>query len=164
MVRMIIAGSRKFTDYEKLEKDTINLIFRIGRKYPNLNLYSVNENDNTFKINKDSIEIISGMAKGADSLAVEFAKKWNLTLKKFPANWNDFTEMRCHIKVGKNGERYNSYAGNNRNRRMADYAIKDNSFAVLALFWDGKSRGSRNMKFEAKRHGMKIFETIVQFN
>ena len=73
MVRMIIAGSRKFTDYEKLEKDTINLIFRIGRKYPNLNLYSVNEDDNTFKINKDSIEIISGMAKGADSLAVEFA-------------------------------------------------------------------------------------------
>ena len=61
-----------------------------------------------------------------------------------------------------NGRKYNVYAGCNRNRQMAEYAVTGGAYAVLALFWNGKSKGSMNMKSEAKKHGMKIFEKVIE--
>jgi hypothetical protein len=57
--------------------------------------------------------------------------------------------------------RYNALAGHNRNRAMAEYATSDDNFGVLILFWDGKSKGSKNMKNQAVIFGMKIFEILI---
>lgn len=166
MVRIIIAGSRNFNDYDFVKREMISLIYRISINYPNLNLCSIYHDDTSkkFKINKENIEIISGMASGADSLGVRFANEFGITLKEFPAKWEDFTVMRCNIKTSANGRKYNSLAGHNRNIEMANYAIKDKSYPVLALFWDEKSKGSANMKSEAKKRGINIFEKIIMIN
>jgi len=71
MTRIIIAGSRKFNDYEKMLKTLdelgINLINTI-----------------------DPIEIVSGHASGADSLGERFAKAYNYPLKIFQADWDKY--------------------------------------------------------------------------
>ena len=100
--RVIIAGGRDFEDYAALEcfADTVLRT----------------------KLNYD-IEIVSGDAKGADTLGQKYAEKRGYRIKHFPANWNVF------------GKR----AGMVRNEQMADYAD-----ACIA-FWDGASHGAKNM-------------------
>jgi len=88
----------------------------------------------------DNIEIVSGTCRGADSLGERYAKEHNLAVKKFPAYWNAF------------GKR----AGIMRNAEMADYAN------ALVAFWDGKSKGTKNMICEAKKRGLRT--TIVRYN
>jgi hypothetical protein len=68
-------------------------------------------------------EIVSGLAKGVDTLALEFAKLHNLPVKLFPADW----------------KKYGRFAGPKRNEEMAMYA--DYGVAV----WDGQSRGTKHM-------------------
>jgi hypothetical protein len=88
-------------------------------------------------IKDKDVEIVSGMARGVDSLAVIYAKKYNLSLKKFPADWS----------IGKQ-------AGHIRNAEMANYAD------MLILIWDGKSSGSKSMLNIAKRKNFEIVEVI----
>ena len=38
----------------------------------------------------EEIEIVSGLAAGADSLGCLYAHERNLPVKHFPANWNKF--------------------------------------------------------------------------
>lgn len=70
-----------------------------------------------------AISIVTGMAKGADSLGYYFAIKNNVVAYKFPANWNQ----------------YGKSAGMIRNKQMGDFADG------LLAFWDGKSRGTKQM-------------------
>lgn len=79
-------------------------------------------------------EIVSGGANGADYLGERFAKENGIVIKKFPANWN------LHGKS----------AGPIRNKQMAEYAD------ALICFWDGKSRGTKNMIDEATTRGLEI--------
>lgn len=76
----------------------------------------------------DIIEIVSGCAEGADKLGEQYAKEYGLKVKKFPANWKQF---------GKE-------AGPIRNAEMAWYADE------CVAFWDGQSRGTKNMINVAK--------------
>ena len=69
-------------------------------------------------------EIISGTAKGADRLGEQFAAEFDIPVNRFPADWN---------KHGK-------AAGPIRNELMAQACTN------AILFWDGKSRGTHNMK------------------
>lgn len=73
MLRIVIAGSRFFNDYKTLEKVTIKKLFELNKMYPQLNLLTIDRENNLYKINRENLEIISGMASGADSLAVQFA-------------------------------------------------------------------------------------------
>lgn len=84
------------------------------------------------------IEFISGTAKGADSLGEKFAKSRGYSLKFFPADWN----------------KYGKAAGPIRNKQMAEYASEERG--VLFAFWDGKSRGSKNMIELAKTYGLEV--------
>src|SRR6187401_1706565 len=61
--------------------------------------------------------VISGKANGVDKLGEEYAKKNNLPIMKFPANW----------------DLYGKSAGYIRNDEMAK-----NAEALIAV-WDGKS-------------------------
>jgi hypothetical protein len=75
-----------------------------------------------------NIEIVSGCAQGADSLGAQYAKENNIPLKLFPAQW----------------DLYGKSAGYKRNLQMAEYAD------ALIAFWDGKSKGTKNMLYLAQ--------------
>lgn len=160
MLRMVIAGSRFFNDYNLFELEMIKILFELNKKYPQHNILFIDREKKLFKINPSSLEIISGMAKGADSLAVKFAYEHNLALKEFPADWNNLDVSPCRIATNSHGS-YNALAGHNRNKDMAVYASSDDAFGVLVLFWDSKSKGSKNMKNQAIAFGLEIYERII---
>ena len=76
-----------------------------------------------------SIIIISGGASGADALGEKFAKKHKLQVERYPAEW----------------DKYGKFAGPRRNAQMAKAAD------AVIVFWDGKSRGTKNMIECAKK-------------
>lgn len=160
MLRIIIAGSRFFEDYNLFESTMFKVLFHLNKEYPQYKILVINKEERLFKINPCSLEIISGMAKGADTLAVRFANKYNLALKEFPADWNNLNVLPCRVITNSYGS-YNALAGHKRNRDMAVYASSDDAFGVLVLFWDGKSKGSKNMKSQAVAFGLEIYENII---
>lgn len=80
-------------------------------------------------------EIVSGMAKGADTLGCMYAEEFDLKLHKFPAQW----------------DLHGRKAGPLRNIEMAKFAD-----SLLAL-WDGKSKGTKHMIDEATKRGLKVW-------
>lgn len=82
------------------------------------------------------LEIVSGMAKGADMLAYKLAIANEIEVTSFPADWTDMTEP-CVPRSNQYGE-YNALAGMNRNKEMGDYAD------MLIAFSNG-SRGTADM-------------------
>ena len=99
-MRVIIAGGRDFMEYELLSEACTDIF-----------------------MNKEVTEIVSGCAKGADKVGEKYAEVNNISIKKFPADWN----------------KYGKGAGYRRNNEMADYAD------VLIAFWNGESKGTKNM-------------------
>lgn len=83
-------------------------------------------------------EIVSGGARGVDLAGESLALETHVPVKRFPAEWD---------KHGKG-------AGPIRNKQMAEYAD------ALLLIWDGKSRGSANMKSEMQRLKKPIYEVV----
>lgn len=68
MVRIIIAGSRDFNSYKKLEQTM----------------------DRYLELITDDVEIICGGARGADSLGEIYAQLHNIKCVKFPADWDTY--------------------------------------------------------------------------
>lgn len=111
MYKIIINGSRDFNNYTYLRLMLKEYIM-------------------TNQINPESIEIISGGAKGADTLAIKFAKEYNLNYKVMNADW----------------DKYGKRAGIIRNAEMLTYAISNpNDIAILISFWNGTSKGTKHM-------------------
>jgi len=73
MIRIIIAGGRKFNNYDLLVDSFKELILELKEKH---------------NISKSDVEIISGGASGADKLGELLAQRNSLKLSKFPADWN----------------------------------------------------------------------------
>ena len=109
-MRTIVAGSREITD--------IKIVYNImmASKFP-------------------IKTIISGGAKGVDSLGEEIAKYYNIPLEIHPADW----------------DQYGKSAGYKRNELMASKAD------ALVAIWDGQSKGTKHMIDIAKRYKLKIF-------
>ena len=101
--KVVIAGGRDFNDFPGLCNVMDKLLER------------------QIKINK--ITIISGGARGADTLGERYARLRNFGLVKMKADWN---------KHGKS-------AGFVRNKEML--VLTDG----VVCFWDGKSRGTKHM-------------------
>lgn len=80
------------------------------------------------------MEVVSGRAKGADRLGELWAEVYRVKVIQYPADW----------------DQYGKAAGHKRNYAMARYAD------VLMAFWDGESRGTRNMIDTALREGLEI--------
>lgn len=91
---------------------------------------------------KDYVEIISGCVQGADKLGERYALDNCHFIKRYPADW----------------ERYGKSAGPIRNREMAEYAAEKNG--VLFAFWDGKSKGTKNMIETAEKFGLETHVVI----
>lgn len=89
------------------------------------------------------LEVVSGGAKGIDESGEEFVKlikEDTIFLTRFPADW----------------DKHGKAAGPIRNKQMADYAD------ALLLIWDGKSKGSANMKTTMQKLNKPIYEVIIQ--
>jgi len=99
-MKIIVAGSRDFND-KKLLFSKVDKI----------------------KISLNISEIVSGTARGADTLGEQYAEENGLKCTKFSAEW----------------DLYGKSAGHKRNSLMGEYT----DYALV--FWDGKSRGSKNM-------------------
>lgn len=81
-------------------------------------------------------EVVSGGAYGVDSAGEDFARKNNISIKRFIPDWS------------KHGKR----AGPLRNASMAAYGD------ILLLIWDGKSAGSKSMLSSM----MKLNKLVIQ--
>lgn len=66
MFKVIVAGSRTFNDFDLLCEKL------------DFFLQAIN----------DDIEIVSGMAAGADTLGVKYAQKKGYSVQEFPAQWD----------------------------------------------------------------------------
>lgn len=84
-------------------------------------------------------EVVSGCAKGPDTMGELWAEYFSLPITKFPANWT----------------KYGRGAGHIRNAEMAEYAD------ALIAFWDGVSAGTANMINLAKAKGLKTHVIMV---
>ena len=110
-MKLIIAGGRNFTDYDLL-KTKIDRILS----------------------NTESVEVVSGGARGADALGERYAKERSHSCTIFPADW----------------DKYGRGAGYIRNKQMAQYATH------LIAFWDGKSKGTKHMITLANEYALKV--------
>ena len=120
-LRVIIAGSRDFNDYELLKKSAIEIITKTTML-------------------PDLTRIVSGGARGADTLGERFANEMGLEISRFIPDWDGL------------GKR----AGYVRNAEMAKFAVEDDNDGMLIAFWDGKSRGTKHMIDLAKRYGLEV--------
>lgn len=96
------------------------------------NLLSVKQRTHT-------VVIISGTARGADQMGERYARERGYEIRQFPADW----------------EQYGKSAGHIRNAKMAD-----NADALIA-FWDGESKGTKNMIDNARRKGLAV--RVIQY-
>jgi hypothetical protein len=85
-------------------------------------------------------EVVSGHAKGVDTLGELWADFYNVPVKLFPADW----------------ETHGKRAGFIRNAAMAEYAD-----ALIAV-WDGKSKGTQHMIETARTAGLTVFVLRVR--
>lgn len=123
-MKVIIAGGRRFKP-TKVDSAILN---RLYKKYK-------------------FTEVVSGKAKGADKFGEIWAKKNNIHVEPFPADWNDMSKPFV-IKYHPNKKAYNALAGNKRNKKMAEYAD------AVILFPGGS--GTNDMRKLSKQHNLKI--------
>jgi hypothetical protein len=100
-MKCIIAGSRTITDYDEVKKAFDECPFK-----------------------SDITEIVSGAAKGVDTLGEKLAFERDIKLSRFPADWN----------------LYKKRAGVIRNQQMGDYAD-----CAIVVMPEGGSTGSLHM-------------------
>lgn len=118
-LRIMIAGSRTYDNYTEL-KTTINKV-----------LSSLSAEKNV----KYNPIIISGKAKGADTLGEKYANEHGYNIEEYPAKWKDLNVEPCKIKYNQYGA-YNCLAGMNRNKDMVN--VSD----IVFMFHDGESKGT----------------------
>lgn len=118
-LKLIVAGGRDFNDYERLSAAIISVADMMVGHSPG-----------------KQVAIVSGMARGADDLAVRFARNNTVKLYEMPADWDT----------------YGKSAGYRRNINMSD--VGD----AALVFWDGKSRGTRHMITTMHQLGKPVYE------
>lgn len=117
-MKIIIAGTRTFTDKHFLFTEMNKLVTKLNLQY---------------------FSVVSGTQDGADKLGEKWAEERNLVCERFPPDW----------------DKYKKAAGPIRNAEMADVAD------ICVVFWDGKSKGSRNMIETALSKGLLV--KIIKF-
>jgi len=124
-MRVIIAGSRSINN---CEQQIIEVLKEIKQRH-----------------NFVTLEIISGGARGVDKCAKDFAIKYGIRYKEFPAEWN----------------KYGKSAGPIRNQKMIDYAKEGFSNYLIAI-WDGYSRGTKDIIDRAIKNDIPYVRIIVK--
>ena len=112
-MKIAIVGSRDFVDYD-------NFVQRLNKIL----------NENQIKVSV----IVSGGARGVDTLAERFAEENHLETKIFKPNW----EIGRHAAFLRNTD------------------IVESADIVIA-FWDGFSRGTKDSITKAKKRNKRLF-------
>ena len=119
-MRILVCGGRDFDDrkflYQELEKVAIDHLFIDGNENPT------------------GVQIISGMARGADTLAVDWAKLNYCEVLEYPADW----------------DKHGKAAGPIRNQEMLEQGKPD-----LVLAFPG-GRGTAHMVRIAEQAGVEV--------
>jgi len=118
--KVIVAGGREFNDYSLLCQTCDRMLSQKQRTH--------------------SIVIVSGTARGADTLGERYAQERGYSIEQYPADW----------------EHAGKAAGFIRNAQMASVAD------ALIAFWDGQSRGTAHMIELARKHELQV--RVVPFN
>lgn len=92
--------------------------------------------------------LVSGMAAGVDLIGVVWAEDNDIVVIDYPADWYSIKPGDI-VKLTTNGKPYSLNAGYRRNKLMAE-----NADALIA-FWNGKSGGTDNMIYEARKAKLK---------
>ena len=111
-MKIAVIGSRTFDKYESV----VNILSKLG-----------------------VTEIISGGAKGADTLAERYAKEFDIPTKIFLPDW----------------ETYGKKAGFMRNTQIIEEC------EMVVAFWDGESKGTKDSLDKAEKLGKKVM--IIPF-
>lgn len=114
---LLIAGSRDYADYKEFCKITDYLLSLVQEKY--------------------DVLIIEGEARGADTLARNYASDKKYQVAPFPAQWDV----------------YGKSAGYYRNELMVSELSLYPHRAAL-FFWDGQSRGTKHCISEVDKAGI----------
>lgn len=103
--RVAVIGSRDFNNYNQMKDvlDKLSMVVEI-------------------------VSIVSGGAKGADTLAERYADEHGIPKTIYQADWSDLSHPDALIKPNKFGKLYDARAGFRRNR-----TIVDNSDVVIAF-------------------------------
>jgi len=131
MQKLAVVGSRSFNDYAFLSQ----VLDRYRQRY-------------------GEIEIITGGADGADTLAERYATEHHLVLTVFPADWTNLSAPDAVIRMRRDGTQYDARAGLRRNLKIV--AACD----VLIAFWDGSSTGTRHSIKYARKEGKTVYVFI----
>ncbi len=118
-MKIIVAGSRSIDDFGVVKFCIDNSIKELKQNY---------------KV--ESIEIVSGGARGVDRLGERYARDNNLPIKQFIPDWDNQGKV----------------AGFFRNQAMADYAD-----CLIAIRSTGKSNGTDDMVRRAKNSDLIVF-------
>lgn len=119
-MRMLVCGGRDFRDYDRMDAELARIIepYHHRGDWPPV--------------------VISGGARGADSLAHDWAYRNSFEFLEFPADW----------------EKHGKAAGPIRNQQMIDEAAPD----VVVAFPGG--RGTADMVRRAKKAGIETIEIL----
>ena len=112
--KVIIAGGRDFDDYDLLKEKGDYLL--------------------SLKSKTHKIVIVSGHARGADTMGERYAQERGFACELHPADW----------------KKHGKAAGPIRNAEMAEVSN------ALIAFWDGESRGTKSMIDLAKKKGLTV--------
>ena len=106
MFKVIIAGSREFDNYDMLKEKCDKILSR-----------KVDEGE--------EIVIVSGTARGADTLGEKYAEERGYKIERYPANW----------------DKYGKRAGYLRNKKMAEVS----NACIVFLSSKAENKGSKMM-------------------
>ena len=118
---LLVVGSRSFNNFELLYKTLEDIVD-----------------------NNENVVIVSGGARGADTLAKQYAELKKFEYKEFPANW----------------DLYGKSAGYRRNEQMHQF-IADKKNRMCIAFWDGKSVGTKHNFVLSEQYNNKL--KIIRF-
>jgi hypothetical protein len=113
-MKIAVVGSRSFNDYEYLKEKLNDFMFSFMIFY---------------------CTIVSGGAKGADSLAAKFAKEEGWGLEEYLPDW----------------DKYGKSAGYKRNIEIVNACNK------LIAFWDGESKGTKHSIDSAVKQNKPVY-------
>lgn len=136
--RVIVAGSRIFTDALKFESYLTDFLMM-------------------FDIKKDETVFITGdCPSGPDALIIDWAKQHGWRYSRFPADWDDLTAPDAIVRQNKFGKDYNVNAGFSRNQEMAN--VSSHLFAIIM----DNSPGTRDMIQRAEKKSLCKYVTKVK--
>lgn len=144
-MRILVCGGRDFNDRDLIYNTLYTICDVRGWMHPPTG------DGNTLP----RVEIISGMARGADTIAHDWAVVNWCPIHEFPAAWDDLSQPGALIKTRRDGKKYDAQAGVRRNQRMLDEG-KPNLVVAFPGGW-----GTWDMIRRARAAGVEVLRYMA---